>query len=193
VLLGDSITHLWGGNPPWTGRPPGGPAAFARAVAGRRVLNLGYGFDRVQNVLWRLDHGEFDDLHPAWVVVNIGTNNLVTTRHAEANTPEEIAAGVTQVLLRLRAKSPSTGLIVMGLFPRGQAPDHPLRAKVAAVNALLAARVAGTGITFLDLSSQLVEPDGTISPGMMPDFLHPAERGYALWGGALLRVMGPAR
>jgi lysophospholipase L1-like esterase len=193
VLLGDSITHLWGGNPPWTGRPPGGPQDFARTFAGHRVLNLGFGFDRVQNVLWRLDHGEFDGLRPAWVVVNIGTNNLVTTRHAPANTPEEIAAGVEQVLLRLRARSPSTRIILMGLFPRGQSADHPLRARVAAVNALLARRVAGSGITFLDLSSRLVESDGTISRAVMPDFLHPSERGYAVWGDALLGVMGTAR
>jgi lysophospholipase L1-like esterase len=193
VLLGDSITHLWGGNPPWTGRPPGGPQDFARTFAGHRVLNLGFGFDRVQNVLWRLDHGEFDGLRPAWVVVNIGTNNLVTTRHAGANTPEEIADGVAQVLLRLRARSPATGIILMGLFPRGQDPGNPLRAKVAAVNALLRRRVEGTGITFLDLSSRLVEADGTISRAVMPDFLHPSERGYAVWGDALLGVMGPAR
>ncbi len=193
VLLGDSITHLWGGNPPWPGRPPGGPADFARTFAGRRVLNLGFGYDRVQNVLWRLDHGEFDGLHPAWVVVNIGTNNLVATRHAGANTPEEIADGVAQVLLRLRARSPSTGIILMGLFPRGRDPGNPLRAQVAAVNALLRRRVEGTGITFLDLSSRLVGADGTISPAVMPDFLHPSERGYAVWGDALLGVMGPAR
>jgi lysophospholipase L1-like esterase len=81
----------------------------------------------------------------------------------------------------------------MGLFPRGRDPGDPLRAQVAAVNALLRRRVEGTGITFLDLSSRLVEADGTISRAVMPDFLHPSERGYAVWGDALLGVMGPAR
>jgi len=184
VLVGDSITHLWGGSPPWTGRPAGGPAAFARTFAGERVLNLGFGYDRIQNVLWRLDHGEIAGLHPRWFVVNIGTNNLVATARAPANTAAEIDAGVGAVLGRLRAQSPKSGIVLMAIFPRGELPSNPLRQRVAEVNALLARRAA-PGVVYLDLGPRLVEPDGRIDRAIMPDFLHPGEAGYTRWGDAL--------
>jgi hypothetical protein len=41
VMLGDSITHFWGGDP--VGGPRNGPDEWDRAFVGRRVVNLGYG------------------------------------------------------------------------------------------------------------------------------------------------------
>ena len=189
VLLGDSITHLWGGVPETTGRKPNGARAFEATFAGQRVLNLGFGFDRVQNVLWRLDHGELDGLHPRVVVVNIGTNNFAKTKNAPDNTPAEIAEGVREVLLRLRAKSPASRIVLMGIFPRGEKPGDPMRAKLAEVNRLLAEFGKTPGITYLDIGEKLTQSDGTISRETMGDFLHPTERGYEIWGGALKPTM----
>ena len=185
VLVGDSITHLWGGVPETPGRNPNGARAFEKAFADKRVLNLGFGWDRTQNVLWRLDHGELDGLRPALVVVNIGTNNFAGTANARENTPTEIAEGVREILLRIRAKTPAAKIVLMGIFPRGEKADDPIRAKVAAVNKLLAELGRESGITFLDLGEKLTQPDGMISREMMGDFLHPAERGYEIWGEAL--------
>lgn len=189
VLIGDSITHLWGGEPTWTGRKPGGPQAFAATFGDRRVLNLGYGWDRTQNVLWRLDHGELDGLSPKYVVVNIGTNNFAGTKNARTNTAEEIAEGVRQILLRVRAKAPSAKIILMGIFPRGEKADNPMRARVAEVNRLIAEFGKTPGITFLDLGPKLTQPDGTLTREVMGDLLHPSEPGYAIWGEALKAAM----
>ena len=189
ILIGDSITHLWGGDPSWTGRKPGGAQAFAKTFADQRVLNLGFGWDRTQNVLWRLDHGEFDGLHPKYVVVNIGTNNFAGTVHARPNTPEEIAEGVRDILIRVRSKSPDSRIILMGVFPRGEKPDDPMRAKVAEVNRLFTEFGKTPGITFLDITTNLTQPDGTISREVMGDFLHPTEVGYTIWGEALKAEM----
>jgi len=191
VLIGDSITHLWGGSPTWAGRPPNGPQAFARTFAGERVLNLGFGFDRVQNVLWRLDHGEVAGLHPRWFVINIGTNNLVRTVHAPANTAAEIDEGIGLILARLRAQAPRAGIILMAIFPRGERPADPLRAKVAEVNVLLARRAAAAHLTFLDIGPLLLQPDGSITRDTMGDFLHPGEAGYTVWGHALRPLILP--
>ena len=42
---------------------------------------------------------------------------------------------------------------------------------------------------FLDITQKWLQPDGTISKDVMPDFLHPNEKGYAVWADALREVL----
>jgi hypothetical protein len=63
-----------------------------------------------------------------------------------------------------------------------------MRAKIAELNGLLA-KLEAPSITFVDLTSKLVQADGTISRETMGDFLHPAEGGYAVWGEAIRELM----
>ena len=147
--------------------------------------NLGFGWDRTQNVLWRLDHGEFDGLHPRYVAVNIGTNNFSGTSHARANTPGEVAEGIRAILIRLRSKSPETRIILMGVLPRGPKGTEPFRAKIAELNKLLPVVCKAPGITFVDIGPQFLRPDGELPRELMSDFCHPTEQGYAIWAAAL--------
>lgn len=68
VLLGDSITHFWGGEP--RAGQANGSGAWQATFGKYRTLNLGFGWDRIQNVLWRIDHGEVDGLHPRVIVLD---------------------------------------------------------------------------------------------------------------------------
>ena len=61
VLIGDSITHFWAGPP--ASKIINGPSAWERAFGNLPVLNMGFGWDRTQNVLWRLRQGEFSGIH----------------------------------------------------------------------------------------------------------------------------------
>lgn len=187
ILIGDSITHLWGGLP--VDRHARGTRAWSETFGNRRVLNMGFGWDRTQNVLWRLEHGEMDDTHPKVVVINIGTNNLTSSNHARANTPEEIAEAIELICEKVRRKSPSSRIIVMGIFPRGYQPDDYYRGKVAELNEILGKKFAGkTQITFLDISNQFVAPGATLPRNLMSDGVHPTEAGYEIWGKALLQA-----
>ena len=186
VLIGDSITHFWGGVPAGS-HPANGPQAWEQAFGGRPVLNLGFGWDRTQNVLWRLTHGEFDGLDPKTVIINIGTNNLTGTGNARTNTPSEVVQGVLTIHELVRAKSPDSRIIVMGIFPRGFSPSSPLRAPIGRVNQLLAqALAAKPNTTFLDIGAQFLAPDGTLPVRLMNDGTHPTEEGYQLWAKALI-------
>jgi lysophospholipase L1-like esterase len=178
VMLGDSITHFWGGEP--VGGRRNGVEEWDRFFAGRRVVNLGYGWDRTENVLWRLTHGEFENVSPRLVVVMIGTNNI------DLNTPDEIAAGVSAICAELHRRSPSTHILLLGIFPRGAHPDAT-REKVDAVNQRIARLDAREGVTYLDISPAFLEADGSISNTVMDDFLHPTALGYRKWTAA----MGP--
>jgi lysophospholipase L1-like esterase len=184
VLIGDSITHFWGGPP--ASKPLNGPNAWQAIFGGLPVLNLGFGWDRTQNVLWRLAHGEFEGLHPKSVILNIGTNNLTWTVNARANTPAEIVQGILAIHEQIRAASPESRIVVMAVFPRGFAPGTFQRASIDQVNQLLAAALAGKPhTTFLDIGPRFLKADGTLPKSMMADGTHPTEAGYEIWAAAL--------
>lgn len=184
VFIGDSITHLWGGAPD---EPHGnrGRDSWESMAAGRSMLNLGFGWDRTQNVLWRIDHGELAGLQPKHLVVLIGTNNLSGTAHARENTALEIAEGITAVVRRAASKCPGAKVVLMAVLPRGAEPSDPMRKKVEAVNVLLPAVAKDSGAAFLDIGARLVGADGRITKEMMPDGVHPGPAGYAIWAEAL--------
>jgi len=178
VFLGDSITQGWNSN----GKEP-----WLATWQPRGALNLGVSGDRTQNVLWRLDHGQLEALaangnEVRAVVVMIGTNNS----NGDECTAEEIAAGVTAVVKRLRAGLPAARVLLLAIFPRGEQPN-PQRAKNARASELAAAAFAGDDhVVCRDFAARFVEADGSIRREVMPDFLHLSPSGYARWSEALL-------
>ena len=186
VLVGNSITHFWGGEPRLRyadGKPrvPNGPKTWDSLFHNYRVLNLGFGWDRTQNVLWRLDHGELDGLHPRIVVINIGTNNTSQTSQARKNTAPEIVEGIRAIFIRVRSKVPDAKIVLMAIFPREQNPDNPRRVLINEINKQLETFANEQKITFIDISHKMLAADGTYLPGMTFDFCHPTEKGYQIW------------
>ena len=184
VFLGDSITHLWAGEP---NEPRGnvGVESMKTLSNGRAVLNLGFGWDRTQNVLKRIELGELDGTSPKAVIIHIGTNNLAGTNNARANTPAEIAEAISVIVDRVREKCPVAKIVLMAVFPRGEKADDGNRAKIAQINERIANLGSKPGVVILDITAKLTNADGSISREVMPDFLHPGARGYAIWTEAL--------
>src|SRR5690349_11303218 len=177
VMLGDSIIHFWGGDPGGEGVQGRNtaPDVWKSAFEGRTVVNLGYGWDRTENVLWRLRHGEFEGVSPKVVVIMIGTNNVTL------NTAEEIAAGVTAIVDEVHQRSKTSRILLLGIFPRGVKPDAN-RATIDDINQRLAKLDGRDGaVTYLDIGPKFLEADGSISKDVMYDFLHPSAKGYEIW------------
>jgi len=190
VFIGDSITHAWGGLPE-TGARRTGEEVLRAAFPGRRILNLGFGWDRTQNVLWRLEHGELDGLHPRAVVIHIGSNNTSATRNARQNTPDEIAAAIVRIVEQVHAKAPAARILLMAVFPREERPDHPRRRQIGEINRWLRAQAGQVpGVVWIDLGPKLTRPDGTISREIMSDFCHPTARGYQIWADSVNGQLG---
>ena len=190
VLIGNSITHFWGGEPrirhaDGSPRVPNGPKTWASLFGNYRVLNLGFGWDRTQNALWRLDHGELDGLHPGKVIIDIGTNNTSQTNNARMNSAEEIVEGIRAVCLRVRSKVPGAKIILMAVFPREQTADNPRRVLINEINRNLTQFAKAEKITLVDIGPRMLSPDGTISKEIMGDFCHPTEKGYQIWAEAI--------
>jgi len=194
ILIGNSITHFWGGVPAVRYadgklRIPNGPQSYANLFGSYRVLNMGFGWDRTQNVLWRLDHGELDGLHPRLVVINIGTNNTSETENARMNTASEIVEGIEAVCRRVRSKIPNTKILVMAIFPREKDPAASRRILINEINKRLVNFTTTQKISFLDAGPKMLNADGTFVEGMMLDFTHPSEKGYTIWADALRPVI----
>jgi lysophospholipase L1-like esterase len=167
IFLGDSITEQW---------ETGGSNVWHKYYGQRKCLNFGVGGDRTQRVLWRFEQGQLDGLKPKVVVLMIGTNNS----NNEDNTEGEILEGVQEIVRELRKRLPDSKILVLGIFPRG-ATFSPQRGKVLQVNQALARVADGQMIHYLDVGGQFVEPDGSISPEVMPGYVHLSERGYEIW------------
>ncbi len=176
VFLGDSITHFFGGEP--ADAKLRGASVWDKYYGQRQAMNIGYGWDRTENVLWRLRHGEIDGISPKVVVVMIGTNNT------GINTAPEIAAGIAAICDELHARLPKTKILLLGIFPRGAKPN-PGRDKLAEINRIIAKLDGQRNVTYLDIGPVFVEPDGSILPEIMNDYLHPTEAGYERWSAAM--------
>jgi lysophospholipase L1-like esterase len=186
VLIGNSITHFWGGEPKLKdadGKPriPNGPKAWNALFKNYRVLNMGFGWDRTQNVLWRLDHGELDGLEPRTVIINIGTNNTSQTTNARMNTAPEIVEGIRAICLRVRSKIPGAKIVLMAVFPREESSTNPRRILIHQINLLLEAFAKEQKITLVNLESKMLTPEGILSRDIAADFCHPTEKGYQIW------------
>ena len=174
LFLGDSITAGW----------RNAPAVWSRYYQPRQAANFGIGGDRTQHILWRLDNGEVDTLHPKVVVLMIGTNNL------GSNTEAEVAEGVKAILDRLRSKLPDTKILLLGIFPRGSnrdrtIPSVPPDPRVARINARLAAFDDGKTVKYLDIGVHFLDDAGRVSRATMPDFLHLTPAAYQTWADAI--------
>lgn len=180
LFLGDSITDFWR-------QPDRGFPVWEKNFAALGAANFGISGDRTQHVLWRMQNGELDGLHPRAVVLMIGTNNtgLERDKLTPRNSPEEVVAGVTAIVNGLRSRLPDTRILLLGIFPRGATPDDPQRLQILAINREIARLHNGSSIHFLDIGSRFLQSDGTLSKDVMPDFLHPGPRGYEIWADAI--------
>jgi lysophospholipase L1-like esterase len=177
LFLGDSITDGWRNR---------GSNVWNKYYAPRHAANFGIGGDRTQHVLWRMDNGELDGIHPKVVVLMIGTNNTGKERDNKTpyNTVPEIIEGVQAVVRELRAKLPDSKVLLLAIFPRSTL-DNPQRAQIALINTVLAKLDDGKMVRFLDIDSKFLEADGTLPKSIMPDLLHPNEKGYQIWADAM--------
>jgi len=166
VFLGDSITEFWlqAGKPLWQNH-------FETYGS----FNMGISGDETQHVLWRLENGALDALAPQAIVLLIGTNNL---GNDPKHTPEQTADGIVCVVETILKQQPKAKLLVVEPLPRGKVADEPLRIAVKKTNELIRPRLASLPVRVLDLEQTFLEPDGTISDKVLPDFLHLSEEGY---------------
>ena len=180
-FIGDSITRRWGALD-----YPELLANFQEAFFGWNAANFGWGGDRTENILWRLDNGELGGVSPKIFVVQAGTNNLGDFESGEERS-EAVAAGVEAIVERCRRHAPDALVVVTGLFARRDRPE--LNASIAAVNSRLAAYADGRSVRYVDINDRLVDSRGVLREEMSEDGLHLTLAAYRVWSAALQPIL----
>lgn len=170
LFVGDSITAGWN----WE--------IWQKNFAPLKAANFGIGGDHTGNVLWRLQHGAIGNIKPKLIVLLIGVNNFGHLNE----TPEQVATGVSKVIQQLQLAWPDSKILLNGVFPFDQDAKSPNRARVKELNKRISKLQNKNSIVFKDYGSILLEKDGSISPEIMGDFLHPTAKGYQRWAEAMM-------
>eukprot|EP00667_Euglena_gracilis_P018025 EG_transcript_19072 len=188
LFLGDSIIEAFRGTS--LGEPRercrGIPTVFRRSF-GTSALALGISGDGVGNLIWRVLHGELDNVAARAVVVHVGTNDLQFGRRPA----KHVFLGLSCLLQYLLHRLPQAHVLVLAVLPRGQPREYV--AEIDLTNQLLAhwgnnrsrAHIVDCGAAFLQ--------DGEIVPELMPDFLHPSAKGCEVLFGCLWAVLQPLK
>ncbi len=102
---------------------------------------------------------------------------------------EQVAAGVKAGIDGDRARCPDAVILLQAIFPRSEKPEDAFRVKVKAVNQIISQFADGKKVIYLDFGDKFLQPDGTLTREIMPDFLHPSAKGYEIWADAIQSVI----
>jgi lysophospholipase L1-like esterase len=191
---GDSITRRWGTSDEQYKH-------FLRNwqenFFGWNAANFGWGGDRTQNILWRLNSGELDNVKPKIIVLLAGTNNVGNNSPQGKDDPRndprvrDITRGIKAILDVCSRKAPSATIVLMGIFPRN---DNML---VMPIINEINRRIAKLGdgekgrkkIRYLNINDKLADNEGRLLEGMViKDGIHLDLKGYQVWADALKPV-----
>ena len=167
VILGNSITHFWGGEP--AGPMKNGPKSWKKIMEPTGFQNMGYGYDRIENVLWRIYHGELDGYEADKVVLMIGTNNM------GISSDKDIVEGLRFLIMAIRNRQPKATVKVIGILPRREHEDW-----VKNINQQIHTMANEENCLFADAGTPLLLLTGKIDESLFLDGLHPNEKGYQL-------------
>ncbi|CAL8463192.1 g2726 [Coccomyxa elongata] len=192
LFYGDSIIEEWRGTflgAPW------GPFHDVRKVwdefFGRKPYtahSMGIASDGVEQLAWRLQHGEVptDKTHqPKVLILHVGTNDIVGECTNELGT--KVAEGIKGILADLHERLPSTHLVIMALLPKGEVWPNRCSGAIDTANEALHSLAMSEGdyLHYIDvgqafLSEGLEKNKFEIKEALMPDSMHPSAVGMRI-------------
>ena len=182
---GDSITRRWGATD-----YPEFLANWKQNFFGWNAGNFGWGADTIQNILWRLENGELDGVHPEVIVLLAGTNNVGRTpppAGTEDARAADISRGIKAILDIMQRKAPNATVILTAIFPRND--NIAVMPLINKINTTLATYADGKRVRFLNINDKLADGNGKLFEGMMGDGLHPSLKGYQVWADGLKPIL----
>lgn len=167
LLFGNSIVNFWGGEP--MSKAVNGRTSWEEIIEPAGVRNFGFGWDRIENVLWRIYHDELDGFDAEKIILMIGTNNL------GLNSEEEIVKGLANLLQEIKERQPNSELIMVGILPR-----RGMVEEVNHLNLKISQMADLANVTYIEVGQGLLTAEGELNESLFTDGLHPNEEGYQL-------------
>ncbi len=192
-FVGDSITRRWGTSDE---QYKDFLANWRQNFFGWNAANFGWGGDTTQNILWRLNNGELDNVNPKIIVVMAGTNNVGKLSPEGSQDPRvaDVTRGIKAILEVCRQKAPNATIVLMGIPPRND--NMAVMPIINKINANIAKFADGKRVRHLNINNRLADKAGRLFDGMANrDGLHLDVKGYQVWADALkpifTKLLGP--
>lgn len=167
IFIGNSIIHYWGGEP--VAKISRGKNSWDNYFKTKDVRNLGFGFDRIENVLCRVYNGELDGYKAKHILLSIGTNNL------SVNTDEEILEGLKLLIKEIRNRQKQAKITFLAILPR-----RNYETRIEGLNARIKGLIKYRGLKHINSSALFLKKEGKINENLFSDGVHPNEKGYNL-------------
>src|SRR4051812_33924131 len=159
---GDSITRRWGASDE---QYKDLLANWNANFKGWNAADFGWGGDKTQNMLWRLQNGELDGVSPKVIVLMAGTNNVgnATPLGNAAGRAADVARGVSAGVRELRKRAPKATVVITGITPRDD--NLAVMPVIQAANAQIAKLADGKSVRYVNINERLAFPDGRLREG----------------------------
>jgi beta-glucosidase len=173
ILIGNSITHALDDE--------SNIEFWEKYLDQYNTVNMGFGGDRTENVIWRLENGEIDGINPKVATLLIGTNNLDGNHYSEITDPEDLAEGIWKICKIISEKLPETEIALLAILPYGSKPEVYHNRLINETNDIIKHFPnKNSRIHYFDVGHVLLNDEGRVRRDLMPDYLHPNTEGYRL-------------
>jgi lysophospholipase L1-like esterase len=167
IFLGDSITDGWNGE---------GKTVWEKEIAPCHAMNFGMGANRVEHLLWQVEHSRLGaDYQPRLAVILIGANNVF-----KIHSVIDIEDGMKALLGDLRTRAPKMKILVLGVLPSGRQAGLR-RQEIQEINRRYARLCDGKQTVFFDFGVKLLAEEGVLPPEVSADATHLTAKGYEIW------------
>src|SRR3989442_6520103 len=156
-FVGDSITRRWGATD-----YPDFLANWRQNFFGWNAANFGWGGDTTQNILWRLNNGELDNVNPKIIILLAGTNNVgnKSPQGNEDSRVDETTRGIKAIIDTCPRKAPEATIVLLGITPRND--NMAVMLIINKINARIAKFADGKKIRYLKIKDRLADKNGRL-------------------------------
>ena len=166
-VLGNSIVNYWAGQP--EAPIQRGQKSWDKLFASSIVRNMGFGWDRIENILWRVNHDELDGFDAKQIILMVGTNNLAK------NTDAEILTGFDTLIEAIKIRQPNSKIMIFAILPRRNQEE-----RIAFLNMKIAQVASSHFVSYANVGDVFLNKDGKIIENLFSDGLHPNQSGYLI-------------
>lgn len=177
LLIGNSLTQGFGGTRNLVVYKPGQKAAD-KAFEGLEWETAAIAGDKVQHILYRIKHGNYEQSKAKHIVLTLGVNNLPNGE----NTPEEVASGIASCVKELTNRFPDSRIYVLGPLPASNDPTSDIRQAIIGVHAELKQMKFEGKASYIDPTAWFIEGNGMLNTELfVRDQMHLSPKGYEVW------------